>query len=141
MTMKQKRGLAGVSSVLAILAILAAVSVFAARSSSAGARSDYRIELVAECMTFRLADDSADDVARDNPPLEVRTGRRVTVLLRGADPGMKHDFAIPQLQLQTTLVALDETATLAFTAPAPGTYDYLCTRHSQVMRGLLIVTP
>jgi plastocyanin len=137
MTMRQKRSLAGVSSLLAVGAVVLLATVLVAQSHAPA----QRIELIAACMSFRLAGTEDDPAAQDNPVLRLRAGQRVEIVLRGADSGMKHDFAIPQLSLQTAPVALEETTVLRFTAPAPGTYRYLCTMHPKIMRGEIVVEP
>lgn len=137
----QKRNLIGASAFVAGLAVLAIAWTTVAHSYSADSDTGDRIQLVAQCMSFRLAESLDDPKAPDNPVLRMRAGRTVEIVVRGADQGMKHDLAIPELALRTPLLDLGDTAVLRFTAPAPGTYEYLCTMHPRVMRGQIVVEP
>ncbi len=82
-----------------------------------------------------------DGIAAPNPTLEVRTGASIRVVLRNADRGMRHDFAVPALGVAMKLVPWNERDDVSFTAPkTPGTYEYVCRPHGLIMRGLLRVT-
>jgi plastocyanin len=141
MTARLKRNIVGVSTLAAAAVVVALASVLVAVSYSADPRASYRVELVAECMAFRLAGTAAGSGTADNPVLRLRAGQQVEIVLRGADAGMRHDLTIPDFDLKTPLVSLGETAVLRFRARRPGTYEYFCTMHPQVMRGVIVVDP
>jgi len=94
------------------------------------------IVLVARDMAFYV-----DGMAAANPMLEVRAGASVRVVLRNADRGMRHDFAVPALGVAMELVPWNEREDISFTAPTtPGSYAYVCRPHGLIMRGVLRVT-
>jgi plastocyanin len=61
--------------------------------------------------------------------------------LRNEDAGMNHDLALPQLDRASRgLLAAGETGVLELRAPsAAGDYEYVCTMHARMMRGVLAV--
>jgi plastocyanin len=136
MTMRQKKGFAGLTVGLVLAGLVLVATGVAARS----AMQPVRIEIVIEQMTFRMPDAANPARMVDNPTLRVRTGQSVEIVLRSLDPGMKHDLLIPDLDLRADAVANGETSTIRFTAPQPGTYTYICSMHPKLMRGELIVT-
>jgi len=77
-----------------------------------------------------------------NPELIAQPGDKVRVTLINAD-GMSHDFAIPDLNAQTTLVtAKGQTTDVVFETSDSGEFAYSCTvpGHRQAgMEGRLIV--
>ncbi|RJP48692.1 MAG: hypothetical protein C4557_12500 [Anaerolineaceae bacterium] len=77
-----------------------------------------------------------------NPDLNVDAGDTVRVVLVN-DDGIPHDFAVPDLDAQTSLVmAKGQTAEAVFQAGKPGEFDYYCAvaGHRQMgMEGELIV--
>lgn len=148
MTQKQKHSWLAISSGV-VLTALVAITFIAIRSVSAAGQVDRRFELVAQCMSFRLAsrlDDSSasdnpmeDSSASDNPTLAVRVGDRIELTLRSVDRGMLHDLTIPGFQATTRKIAFGETTVIRFTASQVGSFDYFCTLHPRVMRGLIVV--
>jgi plastocyanin len=136
MTMRQKKGFAGLTLGVVLAGLVLAATGVAARS----AMQPVRIEIVIEQMTFRMPDAANPAAMIDNPTLRVRTGPTVELVLRSLDPGMKHDLLIPELDLRADAVANGESSTIRFTAPKPGTYTYLCSMHPKLMRGDLVVT-
>jgi plastocyanin len=71
-----------------------------------------------------------------NPTFNVLPGEMIRIILRNQDPGMKHDFTIPALDLRTPVVELGEEAVLFFRVPELGTLEYLCSMHPVSMKGL-----
>ena len=97
------------------------------------------ITLVARGMAFYLE----NDLEKPNPPIELRAGETVRVVLRNEEPGMRHDFAVPALR-GASMASLDwnETGELTLRVPdQPGTYEYTCRPHRLMMRGTLRVVP
>jgi plastocyanin len=119
--------------VLLVVALGAAVS-----SSFQGLRQGPRtIVLVARDMAFVTGPTSAP-----NPPIELRAGERIRLVIQNQDRGMKHDLAIRALGLRTRTVDYGESDALVLTVPKqPGTLEYLCSFHPFLMRGSLVVTP
>jgi len=121
-----------------VLALLVACGGVLAAARAA--RPDPReITLVARGMAFYLPGDSTP-----NPRLVVERGEAVRLLLRNADRGMPHDVAVPDgdggWEASGEVRGMDETAELSFRAPeAAGGYEYICTLHSRMMRGVLEV--
>lgn len=68
---------------------------------------------------------------------------KVTVLLVNQDQGTPHDFSIPNFPADfIPLTNGGKTAEATFTAPSPGTYQFVCTIHTrQGMTGKLVVLP
>ena len=96
------------------------------------------IVLVAKGMAFYLE----NDPATANPTITVKTGERVRVVLRNADRGFNHDFAVPAVETAVDQVSWSEASAATFDMPTePGTYDYVCQPHRLMMSGKLIVQP
>lgn len=78
-----------------------------------------------------------------NPDLMAQPGDRIRVTLVN-DDGMPHDFAIPDLNVQTTMVtAKGQTTDVVFETNDTGEFAYYCTvpGHRQAgMEGSLIVS-
>jgi FtsP/CotA-like multicopper oxidase with cupredoxin domain len=97
------------------------------------------LTLVARGMAFYLPGDSTP-----NPRLVVESGEPVRLVLRNGDRGMAHDVAVPagdgERARSREVRGAGETAELSFRAPeTAGTYEYVCTLHSRMMRGVLEV--
>jgi len=120
-----------------VLALLVACGgVLAARAAWPDPRE---ITLVARDMAFYLPGDPTP-----NPRLVVERGEPVRLLLRNAERGMPHDVAVPDgdggWDASRKVRGRDETAELTFEAPQmAGGYEYICTLHSRMMRGVLEV--
>jgi plastocyanin len=135
MTMRQRKRLAGLTSLAAVGLIVLVAGAVLARSIV----PTVRIELVAEQMTFRAVRGSNPDDRAENPTLRLEAGQTVEIVLRSLDRGMKHDLVIPELDLQSECVSFGETTRLRFTAPSPGIYAYYCSMHPTIMRGQLVI--
>jgi plastocyanin len=94
------------------------------------------VTLVARGMAFYGDGDSSTP----NPMLEVRAGERVRVVLRNEDRGMRHDFAVPAVDVAMDTIRWDESGNVTFDVPdTPGTYEYVCRSHALMMRGIIRV--
>ena len=71
--------------------------------------------------------------------INARAGATVTVTLNNQDPFVPHDLAIPGVATVPLCTGVC-TSTTTFTAPAPGTYPFLCTIHPD-MTGTLRIAP
>jgi hypothetical protein len=102
----------------------------------AGSKPEPReIRLVARNMTFYLDGESAP-----NPTLKVKAGEEIRIVLRNEEPGMTHDFAVASLSVGVEPLRGLGVVSLVFRAPAqPGSHEYVCTPHSMMMRGTLLV--
>ena len=96
-------------------------------------RSEPReIRLVARDMAFYLE----DDPRTPNPTITVAPGEAVRIVLRNADQGLQHDFAMPVSKASTKALRFGDQDTVVITAPtAAGTYEYVCQPHRPMMRG------
>jgi hypothetical protein len=100
------------------------------------------VTLLARGMSFYLPDDPTP-----NPRLVVETGEEIRLVLRNEDAGIPHDVSVPfgndgqgSRRATRELRGAGDTADLTFRAPdAPGEYEYVCTLHSRMMRGVLEV--
>ena len=122
---------------LVVPLLLIAVIAVAGLSLGAAAKPDARtVSLVARDMAFYVAGD-----ATPNPTLYASPGEALRLELRNADTGMAHDVALPQLDRASRVIqAAGETAALELRAPSePGDYEYVCTMHARMMRGVLTV--
>ena len=89
-------------------------------------------------MTFVLADEP--EVA--SPVIKLRAGERVRLVLKNEAPGLLHDFQIPEWGVQVTQIRAGETAEVTFTVPSEtGRFAYRCRPHSELMKGMVEVTP
>ena len=119
---------------IGVAIVLVGVGVFAA---TIGARSqDREIILVARGMAFYILGDPT--VA--NPPLTLRAGERVRIVLRNDDRGITHDFAVPAIKAAMDQLDWNEEGGVTIDVPAtPGRYEYICRPHMLMMRGEIIV--
>ena len=93
------------------------------------------VQLVARDMAFHL-----DGHASSNPTIHVPVGADVRVTLQNQDAGMTHDFAVPELGVAIRLLKRGDAGFVTFRAPdRPGTYQYVCNPHAQMMAGTLRV--
>ncbi|MFN2448038.1 MAG: plastocyanin/azurin family copper-binding protein [Vicinamibacterales bacterium] len=94
-----------------------------------------QIVLMTRGMTFVL-----EGQPEMNPIVRVTAGERVRIVVRNETPGMVHDFAIPSWDVATRSLSNGQQGSVTFEAPtAPGTYEYQCRPHSEMMRGVIEV--
>ena len=74
-----------------------------------------------------------------NPTMIVKKGDLVKLRLNNTDTMMKHDLAIQDLDLKTSLLEPGETTEIIFAANQEGEYDYLCTVHPDQMKGKIVI--
>ena len=99
------------------------------------AASVREIHLVAKDMTFYVEGQNGA-----NPTLHARSGERIRIVLRNADVGMSHDFAIRSLSVTTRLLKGKGQDSIEFTVPATrGVHLYSCTPHAEMMGGTMVV--
>jgi plastocyanin len=119
----------------ALLFLLLCAAVSACSPEPAPSRD---IVLVARGMSFVLED--APEVV--NPPISLRAGERVRLVLKNEAPGLLHDIVIPDLGVEIEQMRAGETRELTFTVPAkPGQHEYRCRPHAEMMRGVVDVAP
>ena len=93
------------------------------------------IQIVARDMTFYV-----DGRPEPNPALRVRRGEHVRVVLRNEDAGMKHDFVIPEWDVETKTLSGKGATSITFSVPDRATSgSYICTPHVSMMRGTIAV--
>ena len=134
MSTARMRNLSILTGLLLLVAMTVTVWAFTGHATN-----EREVTLHARGMAFYLPGSAAP-----NPTLQVTAGERVRVTVINDDPGVKHDLAMEQLGV--TMAPLATTAgsqsSATFEAPAlPGRYPYVCTFHSQMMRGVLEVVP
>jgi plastocyanin len=106
----------------------------AAGSGTAGAPTR-EIVMVARNMAFYIDGDPTP-----NPALRLRAGEKVRLVLRNADPGVTHNFAVAEWGLATRDLHGEGTGQLEFLVPdVPGPREYQCTPHAAMMRGTIDV--
>ena len=74
-----------------------------------------------------------------NPTMIVKKGDLVKIRLNNTDTMMKHDLAIQDLDLKTSLLEPGETTEIIFSANQEGEYDYYCTVHPDQMKGKIVI--
>lgn len=129
--------LALIALVALALVLLAAFSATAVnRPDTVKAEAEVEVSLVARNMAFYLPGDPTP-----NPTLRVRPGQVLRLRLVNEDLGMEHDWVVDALGVRTRVLVGDGTAQeLTVQAPSqPGTHDYTCSLHAQMMRGKLEV--
>ena len=94
------------------------------------------ITLVTRGMAFYVD----GDFDTPNPTIHVPAGETIRIVLRNADPGIAHDFAVPALDEALDPIGTSETGSLTFDLPnTPGTYQYVCRPHMLMMKGTIVV--
>jgi plastocyanin len=85
----------------------------------------------------------AGDTFRFEPATITVHPGRITVLLVNDGKGAPHNWTLSGLPgVATPLAAAGQSRTVTFTAPAPGTYRFVCTIHvKQGQTGKLVVLP
>ncbi len=66
--------------------------------------------------------------------IKVKAGDTVRVTLKNV--GGMHDFAIKDLNIATKITKVGEEATVEFTAPKAGTYEFICTVGNHAAQGM-----
>jgi copper binding plastocyanin/azurin family protein len=122
-----------------LLLLLTVCGAVAFAVQAAGGPEPRQVTLLARGMAFYLPGD-----ATPNPRLVVERGEEVRFVLRNEDRGMPHDLEVPEAggdrKSTREVRGIGDTASLAFRAPeTPGDYEYVCTLHSRMMRGVMEV--
>src|SRR5687768_1004461 len=117
-----------------VIAVVAVAGTFLAHVA-ASRENTREIHLMVRDMAFRFDADAAV-----NPTLELSPGEQVRLTLRNEDRGMVHDFSIPQWGVQTGNVQWGEEKTITFKVPhGGGAPTYICTPHSAMMSGRIVI--
>jgi hypothetical protein len=124
---------------LLILLLVALCGAVALAVRAAGGPEPREVTLLARGMAFYLPGDPTP-----NPRLTVERGEELRFVLRNEDRGMPHDLEVPQdggeRKATREVRGLGDTDSLTFRAPeTPGDYEYVCTLHARMMRGVLEV--
>lgn len=113
----------------------AVAAVGCAIALSAGAPAAREIRVVARDMTFYV-----DGRPEANPALRVRRGEHVRIVFRNEDSGMKHDFVIPDWDIESKMLFGKGETSITFSVPDHATSGaYTCTPHASMMRGTIAV--
>ncbi|MDT4936815.1 MAG: hypothetical protein QOG80_486 [Pseudonocardiales bacterium] len=89
----------------------------------------------------RVTVDANDFYRFDPSTITVHPGR-VEIDLVNVGKGAPHDWSLLGFTFTTPLTATGENSSVTFTAPAPGTYTFVCTIHrKQGQTGTLVVLP
>jgi plastocyanin len=125
----------GLLGTLALVALSVAVAA-AIAGASAGARAPEReLTLIARDMGFFLPGDQ-----RANPTLHMAPGERVEVRLVNGEPGIRHDLLVEEMGFEIPAFRDGGERVAVLQAPAaPGRYEYVCSLHRGMMRGVIMV--
>ncbi len=118
------------------LAGLVTLTVLAFSSGRSDNVSPREIVLVAKDIAFRLA----DQPDKANPPVHLKKGRPVKLIIRNDEPDkVLHCFTVGGLDVKTSRgLATGESETLIFTPKERGTFTYACLMHP-MMSGKIVV--
>ena len=117
-----------------VVAALMTTGIFLPRVLSSR-ESVREIRVVARDMAYHV-----ETLSDRNPTLQLAAGEQVRVTFRNDDRGMLHDFRIPVLDVGTGTVAYGTEKTITFKVPAASDgLTYLCTPHSAMMSGRIII--
>lgn len=124
-------------SVLVGLATVALVALAVGVTLAVRPGDDVRdIVLTARGMSYYVSGDT-----QPNPPIRVRPGERVRFVLRNEAAGFAHDLSIPALDVAVDPIEAGESRAVEAQVPRePGTFEYVCRPHAQMMRGVLVVS-
>ena len=117
-----------------LIVLIAVAAATGAIILSARGPAPREIHLVGRNTTFYL-EGSADP----NPVLRVKPGETVRIVFRNVDAGMRHDFTIPDWEVESKVVAGIGETVVTFKAPGHGRAEYNCTPHATVMKGTIAV--
>jgi hypothetical protein len=94
------------------------------------------IVLTARNMAFYL-----DGNPTPNPPLKVKAGEQVTIVLRSEDTGITHDFAVKSWNVASAFLSGKGAVSVSFRVPDSRgtTQEYVCSAHAIMMRGRIEV--
>ena len=81
---------------------------------------------------------TASGTAWNTTSLDMTAGAQVSVEVDNQD-SIQHNFTFEEAQADVDIPA-NEDATVSFTAPAAGSYDFLCKFHPSAMKGTVTVT-
>jgi plastocyanin len=81
---------------------------------------------------------AASGTAWDTTSFDLTSGTNYSLEVTNQD-SVQHNFTFEAAQADVDLPA-NEDATVTFTAPAAGTYDFLCKFHPSAMKGTITVT-
>jgi hypothetical protein len=96
------------------------------------------VTLLARGMTFVLPGNPDEP----NPQIAMRAGERIHLVLKNEAPGLLHDISIPDWNVAVDLIRAGEQVEVTFTVPnEPGPHEYRCRPHSEMMKGVIEVTP
>lgn len=119
---------------LRLIALIAVAAGAGAIILSARAPAPREIHLVGRNTTFYV-----EGGTDPNPILRVKPGESIRLVFRNADAGMRHDFTIPDWNVESRVVSGIGEAVVAFKAPERGRAEYTCTPHATVMKGTIAV--
>jgi plastocyanin len=104
----------------------ASATTAAATTTTAGGGGEDELKLTAQGIKW------------DTTTLQLTSGASYRVEVTNED-SVRHNFTFEQASADTD-VAGGENATVTFTAPAAGSYEFFCKYHPQGMRGTVTVT-
>jgi plastocyanin len=81
---------------------------------------------------------AASGTAWDTTSFDLTSGTNYSLEVTNQD-SVQHNFTFEAAQADVDIPA-NEDATVTFTAPAAGTYDFLCKFHPSAMKGTITVT-
>ena len=81
---------------------------------------------------------AASGTAWDTTSFELTSGTNYSIEVDNQD-GVQHNFTFEAAQADVDIAA-NEDATVTFTAPAAGSYEFLCAIHPAAMKGTITVT-
>ena len=125
MSTKQKK-----NTILFSIVILFVFPFFELVSPTKSTSPEYVVTLTAKDMSFNFF----------NPKIYVSPGERVKIILKNDDPGMKHNISLSKLKISSQIIQFGEKTILSFVAPRNGQFEYFCSMHPTLMRGLFIIS-
>jgi plastocyanin len=125
-----------IATAAAIAACVGLLSLLSLLPLAAGTRPAPReVMLVARDMVFYL-----EGSETPNPTIQLAAGEDVRLVLRNDDPGITHQFAIADWQIESSTIKGKGTTTVLLHAPdEPGRHAYVCSPHASMMTGTIEV--